>query len=289
MSMTSMTGFARESVTVAGGELLWEIRTVNHRHLEMQFRLPENFRGLESDLRSALPRHARRGKLDATLSFRQAPDSVPQLRLNAPLAKSLATHAGELAMLLPDAAAIDPMDILRWPGVLEADDKSAEPLQAPALALFEKALLSLEKSRQAEGCKLGKLILDRCDAVDELATQARLRVPEVLAGLRERWRTRLSELDVPADSDRLEQEMALAMQKLDVTEELDRLAMHTVEVRNALNADEPAGRRIDFLIQELNRETNTLSAKSPDSDMTKIAIDMKVLVEQMREQSQNLE
>jgi uncharacterized protein (TIGR00255 family) len=284
-----MTAFARLEERHTAGTLCWELRTVNHRYLELSPRLPDEFRVLDARLRELAGKYLRRGKLDCQLRFQPAPTSDAELVVDEALAARVVAAGRTVAATLDPPAPIDPLDVLRWPGVLCAAEVDFEPVRAAALALFERGLDELRATRRREGARLADLITERCDAIGPLVGQARERMPTVLDNLRTRLRERLAEFDGELDRERLEQEMALLANKLDVAEELDRLTAHVAEVRDVLGRDEAVGRRLDFLMQELNREANTLGSKSADVETTRISVDLKVLIEQMREQVQNIE
>jgi uncharacterized protein (TIGR00255 family) len=285
----SMTGFARASAESTLGTLTWELRAVNHRYLDIQFKMPDELRASEPRLRQQLGDRLRRGKVECSLHFLRAFDAGRDLELDNELVGLLARRLAEISSLLEDAAAVNPMDLLRWPGVIQSSDTDGEALAAAASALLATALDALETMRRAEGGRIGELIDARCAEVLRIAAAVRARMPEVLESTRARQRDRLSKLELDADPDRLEVELALVAQKLDVDEELDRLESHVREIRDSLATDEPVGRRLDFLMQELNREANTLGSKSADTETTRAAVDLKVLIEQMREQIQNVE
>jgi len=291
--ISSMTGFARREHSGPYGQLTCEIRSVNHRYLEPGFRLPEELRSLESELRQKLAKELRRGKVDCTFHFRLVQQAerellIDELALEKVLARSrdiVERAKGQFAA----TATLDPLDVLRWPGVLRDDSTDTDGLQAACRQLFDATVKDLVGTREREGLRLRELIETRCTTLAELVAQVRRRLPELQAGWREKLRERLLELGTQVNAERFEQEVALILQRADVAEELDRLEGHIVEIRRVIAADEPAGRRLDFLMQELNREANTLSSKSQELDTTRIAVDMKVLIEQMREQIQNIE
>jgi uncharacterized protein (TIGR00255 family) len=284
-----MTAFARKEHRDSEGALVWELRSVNHRYLEVTVRLPEEFRILEPKIRELAAKRLGRGKVDCNLRFEQGAGSVAGVSVNKDLARKIIDAVGHVDQLLHESKPPTSMEILRWPGVLEVEKPDLSPMQQRAKDLLDEALGSLVESRQREGERLAELITQRCSAMGEQVAAAKERMPLVLAGIRERLRERLAELAQELDQTRLEQEMALLAQRLDVDEEMDRLATHLDEVLSVLKRDEPVGRRLDFLMQELNREANTLSSKSSDVELTRIAVEMKVLIEQMREQVQNIE
>jgi uncharacterized protein (TIGR00255 family) len=285
----SMTAFARESSTGAFGQLTWELRSVNHRFLEPHLRLPDDLRGLETPVRERLAARLGRGKLDCTLRFAPSADDAGVLKVNRRLLEQLLVAADQIATRLGEPAAPHVIDLLRWPGLLEEPAQDTDVIAAAALALLEQTLDSLIAAREREGERLRALLLARCEKLAAEVDAVRARMPDVLTAVRERIRERLAEVQAELDPARLEQEMALIAQRLDVDEEMDRLKVHIAEVQKSLAGDAPVGRRLDFLMQELNREANTLSSKSADAETTHAAVEMKVLIEQMREQVQNLE
>ena len=285
----SMTGFARESVETDIGTLAWEIRAVNHRYLDVQFKLPEELRPNEPAFRHQASKVLGRGKIDCALYFRRAFDQQSEMQIDSDLVALLGARLAELSTKLPNAAAVNPVEILRWPGVVQQSEIDAEPLFNAATQLLSTTLDSIAAMRASEGQRIGQMVESRCADIDAIIGAVRKRMPDVLEASRAKQKERLEKLDVEADAARLEVELALIAQKLDVDEELDRLESHLVEIRNALQDKKPVGRRLDFLMQELNREANTLGAKSADAETTKAAVDLKVLIEQMREQIQNIE
>jgi uncharacterized protein (TIGR00255 family) len=284
----SMTGFARRESHFSWGMLAWELRTVNHRFLEIALRLPEECRAVEARIRHGIAAALRRGKFDGTLSFRPAATAAT-LDLDTRLLESLAARARDAAALAGPAARIEVVDLLRWPGVVRDAAKESAPIQEAALALLQDALAELGRFRDAEGARLQAGLEQRCASLLELAERVAARRPGIVERQYAKLRERVAEIGVAVDRDRLEQELAILAQRLDVDEEIDRLRGHVAEIRTAFGASEPAGRRLDFLMQELNREANTLSSKSQDVETTRAAVDMKVLIEQMREQVQNVE
>ena len=285
----SMTGFARESVETALGTLTWEIRAVNHRYLDVQFKLPEDLRPREQAFRQQASATLGRGKVECGLYFRRAVDQQTEMQIDADLVALLGHRISELSAKLPATAAINPIEILRWPGVMKQPEIDAEPLFGEATTLLETALQAINVMRQSEGRRIEEMLESRCAEIAGIAKAVRKRMPEVLAASRARQKDRIEKLDVEADPARLEIELALIAQKIDVDEELDRLLSHLIEIRNAIAGEKAVGRRLDFLMQELNREANTLGSKSADTETTKAAVDLKVLIEQMREQIQNVE
>jgi uncharacterized protein (TIGR00255 family) len=287
--INSMTGFASGEITTSHGQLLWELRTVNHRYLEAQFKLPEGFRALESQLRDLASSKLKRGKLDASLQFRPAVKPEAALQINEALAQTVIGQAQKLAAKMADPEEISPLDVLRWPGVVTEAAIDTTELFEPAKALLETTLDSLVAARGREGGRIQIMLDERLTQIGELSAQVRTRMPEILTGIRERVQERARLLEARIDDDRLEQELVMLAQKMDVAEELDRLDAHIEETHAAFSMDGAVGRRLDFLMQEFNREANTLGSKSADPATTKAAVDLKVLIEQMREQVQNVE
>ncbi len=285
----SMTAFARKENRDEQAELIWEIRSVNHRYLEMFVRLPEELRTIEPLVRERINRRLGRGKIDCSLRFKPGAAAVAGVEVNERLASQVLTAADKVGALLHEAVPPSVMDVLRWPGVMTVAPQDLSPVQAQATRLLEEALDLLIETRRREGRSLARLIQQRCSAMRQQVDSAKQRIPTVLQGIRERLRARLGELGDELDPGRIEQEMVLLTQRLDVDEELDRLYTHLDEVERVLEQQEPIGRRLDFLMQELNREVNTLTSKSNDAQMTTLAVEMKVLIEQMREQVQNIE
>ncbi len=287
--LNSMTGFARQAAEGPLGTLTWELRTVNHRYLDVQFRLPEELRPGESDFRQQVSSCLKRGKIECSLHFHRAISATTELKINQQLVQQLKAKLDELSEILHESRAIDPLDVLRWPGVVSEAEIDAEPLYEEASRLLDETLAALGKMRASEGKRIAKMIDSRCADIVTISASVRVRMPDVLAAVRSRQQERIDRLDIEADPARLETELALIAQKLDVDEELDRLDSHVSEIREATGSSEPVGRRLDFLMQELNREANTLGSKSADTETTKAAVELKVLIEQMREQIQNVE
>ena len=286
----SMTGFASQERQYEFGRLTWELRSVNHRYLEVGFRVPEEFRSLEPEIRRILGQYLSRGKVDASLRFVPAANaSSASLKLNAELAGKFLTLHGELQQLSGLSQAPDLQSMLRWPGVLEELAPDPEPLHAAALELLEEAAQSLQSARAREGEQMAAAIRERVAGIEDWVGQIRGWIPEIREALREKQLNRIADLKQDLDSGRLEQEVAFLAQKMDVDEELDRLAAHVKETLLVLERDDPVGRRLDFLMQEFNRESNTLSSKSVDQRTTQAAVELKVFIEQMREQVQNIE
>lgn len=284
----SMTAFARVEGPVARGTLSWELRSVNHRYLEPTLRLPEAFRDLEAAVREALRQGLSRGKLECTLRFNEAHSGQP-LQVDSPRAGQLIAAAEQVAALIANPAPLNPLEVLAWPGVLVSDASDPQAQNAAALQLFNQALEQLKTGRAREGAELARLLDERLGAILEEVATLRLLIPEMLASQRKKILNRCAELKTELDPQRLEQELVLLAQKSDVAEELDRLDTHVAEVRRVLKTGGAAGRRLDFLMQELNREANTLGSKAFDPRSTQAAVNLKVLIEQMREQVQNIE
>jgi uncharacterized protein (TIGR00255 family) len=286
----SMTGFARRERQGPWGTLACEIRSVNHRYLELSLRLPEDLRGLEGDARQAVSAALRRGKVDVGVYLRGQPAPTGTLEINRALVDQLARTARDVAAIADSSlAAVSPLELLRWPGVIREPEKDLQPVQSAALELLHETVRELNESRAREGGRLREMLLGRCQSLQQTVEQLRARLPEIAARIRERVGERVAQLGGSVDPARLEQELVLLAYKMDFAEELDRLGSHITETLQILDAKEPAGRRLDFLMQEFNREANTLSSKSQDADTTRAAVDMKVLIEQMREQVQNIE
>ncbi|HWV11312.1 MAG TPA: YicC/YloC family endoribonuclease [Pseudomonas sp.] len=284
----SMTAFARTEQAVAIGTLSWELRSVNHRYLEPHLRLPESFRDLEGAVREALRQGLSRGKVECTLRIVEDSAGKP-LQVDLVRAAQLVAAAESVAGLIKQPAALNPLEVLGWPGVLVADATDPQALNKAALALFNQALTELKNGRQREGAELAKILNERLDSILEEVSTLRELVPHMLAGQRQKILDRCAEMQAELDPQRLEQELVVLAQKSDVAEELDRLNTHVSEVRRVLKAGGAAGRRLDFLMQELNREANTLGSKAFDTRSTNAAVNLKVLIEQMREQVQNIE
>lgn len=287
--ISSMTAFAREEYRGDLGVMSWEIRSVNHRYLEAFLRLPEELRVLETSVRERLSARLSRGKLDISLKFKPGKGAEAGLQINRRMVELLMAAEQEMAGLLHCDTYLRPLDLLRWPGVLEEQEQDYTPVKQQAMALLENAIDSLIDNRLREGERLAEIVRQRCESMQTQVERVRDLMPEVLDNVRSRIRDRLAEVMDELDEGRVEQEMALLAQRLDVDEEMDRLETHLLEVERVLSSDEPVGRRLDFLMQELNREANTLSSKSNDVEVTQSGVEMKVLIEQMREQIQNIE
>lgn len=285
----SMTGFARHETQGIWGTLVCELRTVNHRFLEVSLRLPEELRSLDSDLRQLIAGALRRGKVDASLYLKTATAGVQLNEINAEVLKQLASRIAEVRSAVSADAPLNPLDLLRWPGVLKEAERDASPLLIAAQELVKTTLTELNEMRHREGGRIHELLAQRCEAIATQVQLVKTRLPDIAARQRERMLARLAALNAQVDNERLEQELVIFAHKMDVDEEMDRLTSHLVEIRSVIASTEPAGRRLDFLMQELNRESNTLSSKSQDADTTRAAVELKVVIEQMREQIQNVE
>jgi uncharacterized protein (TIGR00255 family) len=284
-----MTGFAASEVVVGAHRLVWEIRSVNHRFLDLGFRLPEDFRALESELRKRIGSALSRGKVDCTLKLVAGGGGASRAEIDAGQLAVLRELERRVFEQFPVANPLTAAEILRWPGVLIDESAVAGSLLEPALAGFADAVAGLSAARAREGERLAELLRERLDAIGALMTGMRGQLVAAAPRYRDRLRERLARLDIEASPERLEQELALIAQRSDVTEEADRLEGHVREIRHVLGLAEPVGRRLDFLIQELNREANTLASKVQDDELARRAVDLKVLIEQMREQVQNIE
>lgn len=287
---SSMTGFARREERGEWGSFAWELRSVNHRYLEVGMRLPEDFRILETAIREKVSARLGRGKVDVALRWDKAEADAAGLEINLPLVRQLRDVHRQLGKVLESGSdSLGPMDVLRWPGVIREAERDLEPLHQAALVVLDAALDDLVENRRAEGERIAVLLEDRVASVQDIVALVRKRMPVIRENLRERLNARLEEITAQPDQDRLEQELVYQAQKMDVDEELDRLESHVTELRDALRREEPVGRRLDFLMQEFNREANTLGSKSQDTETTRASVDLKVLIEQMREQIQNVE
>lgn len=285
----SMTGFARKAAECSTGTLTWELRSVNHRYLDVQFRLPEELRPSEAELRQQITAVLDRGKVEAQLNFRRQSGDKQALQINAEALAQLQSAVSELSGSFGEMRPLNPLDVLRWPGVVEEPEVDQGPLLEAAQELLGETLAMLAEMRAGEGSRIADMLISRCDDIEQIANAVAERMDLVQEGVRNKLLERLKRLEIDADSGRLETELALIAQKMDVAEEIDRLGSHITEIRKIVTQKGPVGRRLDFLMQELNREANTLGSKSADTETTKAAMDLKVLIEQMREQIQNIE
>ena len=283
----SMTGYARKEFKGDWGTAVWEIRSVNQRYLETYLRLPEQLRGLEPILRERFRKQLERGKVECNLRF-ESQTNAGQLQINEALAEQLI----DSALWVIDRAGqgqLNPLDVLRWPGVMAAPEQDMDELNTRLLAGFDEVLTLFIESRQSEGDKLKDVIEQRLDGIEGEVTKVRAFMPQILDWQRQKLTDRLAEAKLELEPTRVEQEIILLAQRIDVAEELDRLGMHIAETRKILKKGGACGRRLDFMMQEFNRESNTLGSKSINADTTQSAVELKVLIEQMREQIQNIE
>ncbi len=288
-----MTAFARVQESNEIGSIIWELRSVNHRYLEPGIKLPEEFRQLEPEIRKLLGRYLTRGKVDLSLRYKVDQQQQSKIGLNEDMLHSLREVEQKVLSIVHEGSKLSVSDILSWPGVISEGERDFSGLHQLAMSCLDSALQQLRQSRESEGSALEEMIRSRCGQVSDIVAEVRKHRPELITALREKWESALDEKlqqwRESANENRLEQELVMLAQKLDVEEELDRLDTHIAEVLNVLDRDEAVGRRLDFLMQELNREANTLGSKSQDSVTTQQAVDLKVLIEQMREQVQNIE
>jgi len=285
----SMTGFARQTMEDELGTLTCELKSVNHRFSEVSLRLPEELRPLEAQIRDKISQTVKRGKIDANFRFQAPTAQHAGFEIDQELINAIVSASKDVEKMLPDVAPLRTVDVLKWPGVLKAPEIETDRLTSATLGLLGKALQELEDSRVREGAKLKQMLLDRCTAMASEVAIVQQRIPAAIEAMRDRIKEKLAEWKAELDETRLEQEIVFLCNKSDIAEEMDRLQAHITEVKRVLEEKKPIGRRLDFLMQELNREANTLSSKSPDTDMTKAAVELKVLIEQMREQVQNIE
>ena len=287
--LRSMTAYARAACDEAWGHAAWELRGVNNRYLDVVFRLPEELRALEPRLRETISERIKRGKLECSLRLNLNALNSAQVSVDTALAKELVTAANVLQQVAPQAKPLRLGELMRWPGVVLQTPPDPAFVEGPILELLQQALDDLIKTREREGARIVEMVESRCEQVATIVGQIRVRQPELVESARTRLRERLREVMEKLDGDRVEQEIVVIATKLDVSEEMDRLDVHVDEVRRVLGQSQPVGRRLDFLMQELNREANTLGSKSTDAQTTRASVDLKVLIEQIREQIQNVE
>lgn len=285
----SMTAFARIQQSLDEGELIWEIRSVNHRYLEIYLKMPDDFRVKEARIREILQQRLNRGKIECYLRFNAAAQSAGVIGINRPQAKALIGACHDINGLMHQPSEVNPIDILQWPGVVQEAKLDMAPVLEACETALHAALDELIANREREGLRLRDMILQRCDAISQIVSETRKNMPEIQSRYQQKLRDRLDELKIEVNQDRLEQELVHLIQKMDVDEELDRLDSHLKEMSDVLNRDEAVGRRLDFLMQELNREANTLGSKSAAISSSNASVELKVLIEQMREQIQNIE
>jgi len=284
-----MTGFSSAEARAGSFRLVWEIRGVNHRFLELGFRLPEELRAVEPDCRDLVAATVKRGKVDCTLKISADERSAVPSQTVAGALEALRSLGEQTRRVFPEARPLTAHEVLRWPGVLEEPARNLEELGEPVKACLATALRALEEARGREGARIAEMLEKRNAGITALIGDIKPQLEGVQLRHRERLRERLQRLDVQAEPERLEQELALVAQRVDVAEEIDRLGSHVTEVHAILRRNEPIGRRLDFVIQELNREANTFASKVQEEALTRAAVELKVLIEQMREQVQNLE
>lgn len=285
----SMTAYARKEVKGDWGTAVWEIRSVNQRYLETYFRLPEQFRGLEPVLRERFRKRLARGKVECHLRYEANPAAKSELNINEALANQVIKAANQVMHLTGELSRINPFQIMQWPGVMETPEQDMDTINKELLAAFDKAVAEFIDARGREGDNMKALIEQRLDAISDEVVKVRARMPEILQWQRERLFTKFEEAKIELDATRVEQELILLAQKSDVAEELDRLDSHVKEARNVMKKGGACGRKLDFMMQEFNRESNTLASKSISTDITASGVELKVLIEQMREQIQNIE
>jgi len=285
----SMTAFARQEIQNDVGAFMWELRSVNHRYLDISLRLPEELRFIEAQARAQVANWVRRGKVDCFLRYSAPPEMVARFTLDGQVTRQLVRLCEEIEALAHNPAPLNSMEVLRWPGVLKTPVLDMEQLKVKALSTLEQALDELVETRAREGVRLATFVARRCREIRAIVERVHARMPEVTVRFQDNLRARLAAARAELDVGRLEQELVLFAQKIDASEELDRLQAHVAEVEQILQRQEPIGRRLDFLMQELNREANTLAAKSADVEISQGAVELKVLIEQIREQIQNIE
>jgi len=285
----SMTGYARAEAQGPWGRLAWELRSVNHRYLDLSLRLPEELRAMEGEARQRLGARLSRGKVEVGLRYSREQAAAAPVELDEAHLAQLKQALGQVQRVIGTTTAPDPVRVLAWPGVVRAESADPAPVLAAALELLDRAITDFTSTREREGERMHAYLLERCLHLESHAAEVRARLPQVRTQWVEKLRQRCRDLGAEVDPARLEQEVVLAAQRLDVDEELSRLGAHLAEVRQTLSREDAVGRRLDFLMQELNREANTLSSKSQDAEITRRAVELKVTIEQMREQVQNIE
>ena len=285
----SMTAFASSETEIGALTINCELRSVNHRYTDILIKLPERLRFAETEIRSAIMAKISRGKIECTITSKKQIKDSQSLFVNRDAVAALLTAARQIEEQMAAPQSFSALDVLAFPGIQQEPELDKDELNQGITALINRTLLKLLEVREREGQQLQVLIEDRCRKMQLYTEAAKKRMPDVLQAIRNKLKDRITDMVAQPDFDRLEQELVFLTQKLDIAEELDRLETHINEVRRVLNQPEPAGRRLDFLMQELNREANTLGSKSADKETTQIAIELKVLIEQMREQIQNIE
>lgn len=286
---SSMTAFAREHTSTSWGQLTWEIRSVNHRYLDTSLRLPDPLRIIEDKVREKVNQQLARGKLECCLRFQIDRNLPGAMSIDEGLVDRLTEMANEIEKRIHESSSIGVTDILSWPGIITEDGIDYDSIAKDAVSLLDVALASLIRNRQREGERLVSMVTERLSGINEQVRTIRTILPEIMTAFKQRLENRLSELKDSLEPGRLEQEVVIFANKSDVAEELDRLESHITETHHALSSNKPVGRRLDFLMQEMNREANTLGSKSSDIRITNASIELKVLIEQIREQIQNVE
>jgi len=285
----SMTAYARKEVKGDWGSAVWEIRSVNQRYLETYFRLPEQFRSLEPILRERFRKRLARGKVECHLRFEANPAAKGELTINESLAQQVINAANQISSMTGESNRINPFQVMQWPGVMETPEQDMDSINKDLLTAFDETIKEFIEARGREGSNMRELIEQRLEAITAEAAKVRARMPEILEWQRERLVSKFEEAKIELEANRVEQELILLAQKVDVAEELDRLDSHVKETKNILKKGGSVGRRLDFMMQEFNRESNTLASKSISTDITASGVELKVLIEQMREQIQNIE
>lgn len=285
----SMTAFARQELVKEWGVLTLELRSVNHRYLDISLRIPDELRNVEQKLRERIAEKLARGKVDVSLRFTRNESGNGDMLLDEALIQQIANASRTIDHILYNPGSVSSLDVLRWPGVIKPPKLDSNELNTTVLELLNATLNDMLQGREREGEKLAELIQQRCTAISDVIKEVKKRLPDIMQLWREKLLKRIQDASVEVDENRLEQELVIIAQKTDVDEELDRLETHVTEVERVLKSEKPIGRRLDFLMQELNREANTLGSKSIDTETTKASVDLKVFIEQMREQIQNVE
>lgn len=287
--ISSMTGYAQELSQGSFGELVWELRSINHRYLELHFKLPEEVRDLEYSLREMARQKFGRGKIECLLKINSANTNNIDFNLNLPLIQTIITHANQIAAQVNNSAAISPIEVMRWPGVVQTNNTQQVEMVAAIKHTFLQGLQKLAQSRQSEGAQLAKLINNKLDVMVQQIQIVQEQMPEILEQQKTRLIAKINELNLSLDTNRLEQEFVYLLHKADVVEEVERLLIHIAECKRVVSTESTGGRKMDFLLQEMNREANTLASKSAATIMTTVAVELKVIIEQIREQVQNIE
>ncbi len=284
-----MTGFARAQGQGNWGSVICELRSINHRYLELSVHLPDTLRPIENALREQIRAHIKRGKVECYIRYQHHDAKNTEMNVNLDLAKQLCKLNDTIAESLNNKAITNTMDIVRWPGVLQIEELDLEHIQDELIKVMEKALADLLAARAREGSELKKIFVDRLSAMEEELVKVKSHLPEIMGLQREKLSNRFLDAKLELDANRLEQEMVMIAQRIDVAEEIERLTTHITETHRVLKQGGAVGRRLDFLMQELHREANTLGAKSVNIETSRVSVELKVLIEQMREQVQNIE